>query len=125
MSEDLGRAQVIRPRPRTTPVEFQKPSRALPQDLLREASRRLEIIALLLAGLWTSGVAIKHLLLALQTSDAPPFPRFDVLDWIAALTIVASLGLFYYIRKTQRNPRFVLDLGLAYLVLTAIAIAVM
>jgi eukaryotic-like serine/threonine-protein kinase len=117
-------AQLIGPRPRTTPVARPKTFCALPHDLLREASRRLGIASILLAGLWTAGTALRHLALVVQTNGASPSLRVDVVDWVAGTIGVVSVAVFFYTRKADRNPQLVLDLGLAYLVLTAFAIAV-
>jgi serine/threonine-protein kinase len=115
--------QLIAPRPHTTPVGVPRKARALPNDLLKEASRRLGITSLLLAGLWAAGAALRHLWLVIQSNGGAPSP-FDVVDWIAGVIVLASSALFFDTRRADRNPRFILDLGLAYLVLTAFAFAV-
>ena len=43
-------------------------------------------------------------------------------DAIAAISVVASLGLFAYTRTAHRNPQRILDLGLVYMVLIALAL---
>jgi serine/threonine-protein kinase len=43
-------------------------------------------------------------------------------DAIAALSVLVSLRLFSYTRKGQRDPRSILNLGLAYMVFTAFAL---
>jgi eukaryotic-like serine/threonine-protein kinase len=43
-------------------------------------------------------------------------------DWISAVSIATSLGLYFFAKNTRRDPRFVLDLGLVYLMLSALAI---
>jgi eukaryotic-like serine/threonine-protein kinase len=98
--------------------------RVLPPDLLREASRRLGVTAFLLAGLWLAGAVLRHLALAFQADGAPPSLQPDHVDWIAGAIILASVGVVLYTRQADRHPRFVLDLGLGYLVLTAFAIAI-
>jgi eukaryotic-like serine/threonine-protein kinase len=96
-------------------------SRPVPEDLLRRASRRLEIIALLAAVVWTASTILYHVVdrageagwWGLQSSDA-----------LAASAVVMSLALFVYARRASADPRFVLDLGLAYLVAMALISAV-
>jgi serine/threonine-protein kinase len=44
------------------------------------------------------------------------------MDAIAGASVLASLALFFYTRKHDRDPRFMLDLGLAYMVFTAFGI---
>jgi hypothetical protein len=108
--------------PGTPPVRSNpKRIRTLPPDLLREASRRLGITSLLLAGLWAAGALLRHLTLLLQADGGPP--GVDVVDVIASVVVLASLALFVYTTRAGRSPHFVLDLGLAYLVLTGFAIA--
>ena len=104
--------QLIAPRPHTTPVGVPRKARALPNDLLKEASRRLGITSLLLAGLWAAGAALRHLWLVIQSNGGAPFP-FDVVDWIAGVIVLASSALFFDTCRPDRNPRFILDLGLA------------
>ncbi len=108
--------------PTTTPTSLDSAgkARALPDDLLREASQRLGIMALLGATLWISGTVLGHL--AAQTMGASA--RLDVTDAIAAASALVSLALFFYTRARERDPRFILDLGLAYMVLTALAIGI-
>jgi tRNA A-37 threonylcarbamoyl transferase component Bud32 len=99
--------------------------RALPADLLREASRRLGVMSLLAAALWLVGSVLDHLALRVMTHGGPRWLRLDADDAIAGVSVLVSLGLFFYTRKADRDPRFVLDLGLAYMVLTAAAIGLM
>ena len=65
--------RLIGPPPRSTPAELKKTAgrrRALPDDLLREASRRLKITALLLGALWVLATVADHLALrALYPGD--------------------------------------------------------
>ncbi len=99
--------------------------RALPDDLLREASRRLGIMSLIGAVLWVVGTVLDHLAVRAMSHGDPRWLDFRTPDTIAVLSVVASLSLFFYTRKADRNPRFILDLGLAYLVLTALALGVL
>ncbi len=46
------------------------------------------------------------------------------IDAVAAASVLISLGLFFYLRK-QRDPAFVMDLSLVYLVVMAFALGVM
>ena len=116
--------KLIGPVPATTPAPelTRGQRRALPDDVLREASRRLGILALLGAALWTVATAMGYLLEA----RSHPGGGFDVGlgDAIAGGSVIMSLALFLYSRDRDRHrdPRSVLDLGLAYLVVTAFAI---
>jgi eukaryotic-like serine/threonine-protein kinase len=99
--------------------------RALPGDLLRDASRRLGVLCLVAAGLWALGSGLGHLAARSMSHGDPQWLRLGVPDAIAASAIVASLLLFVYTRKPNRDPRGILDLGLAYLVLTAVDLGFM
>ncbi|HEV8151171.1 MAG TPA: hypothetical protein VGP61_13395, partial [Gemmatimonadales bacterium] len=90
--------------------------RGLPDDLLRDASRRLAVVALLGAILWIVGPGLDHL--ALGTPLGPP-------DVIAAVSAAFSFALFLYTRWSTRSPGFLLDLGLCYQILTAAAIGLL
>jgi serine/threonine-protein kinase len=94
--------------------------RAIPDDLLRDASRRLAVIALLGATLWVAGTVLGHLA-AYPNIGAQAF-RFEFPDAIAAASALLSLALFFYAHHNHRSPRFVLDLGLVYMIVTALAI---
>ncbi|HEU5042346.1 MAG TPA: hypothetical protein VFT84_16070, partial [Gemmatimonadales bacterium] len=104
---------------RTTPGR----GRPLPEDLLRQASRRVEIIALIGATLWVTGPAMGHV--TLFAAGDPRWAQFLPLDAIALLSIATSLALYLYIRSGPRRPALVMDLALVYMVLVAFAIGVM
>ncbi|MEP6687343.1 MAG: serine/threonine-protein kinase [Gemmatimonadales bacterium] len=99
--------------------------RRLPDDLLRQASRRLQILTLIAATLWILGPALGHLALHLAEPGTGEWTRFRVLDGIALFACATSIGLYFYLRRTTRDPAFVLDLSLVYLVVTAIDLGVM
>ncbi len=98
------------------------PARPLPDDLLREASRRLGILALTGAGLWTLATLLDHLAVRVMSHNDPRVEYSRTTDAIAATSVLISLALYFYTRKGDRNPRTVLDLGLVYLVLTSLAL---
>jgi eukaryotic-like serine/threonine-protein kinase len=99
--------------------------RALPPDLLRQASRRLEILALVGGTLWILGPALGHLALALTDPGNPHWARFGATETICAAGFLVSLALFVYIRTRKPDPAFVLDLGLFYMVACAAASGLM
>lgn len=96
--------------------------RALPDDLLRDASRRLGVMSLVAAGLWTLGSVLGHLAGRSMSHGDPQWLHLGVPDAIAGSSVVASVLLFFYTRERDRDPRGILDLGLAYMVLTAVAL---
>src|SRR5690349_24111542 len=110
-----------------TPAELQTaPGRArrLPDDLLRQATRRLQILALLAAALWFLGPILGHLALHFATPGDMRVHRFGFIDAVAAVGFVTSVALYFMLRYTRRSPEFVINLGLVYLVLTAIDLGV-
>ena len=120
--------QLIGPVDSSTSVEPGIPRdrvRPLPYDLLKEASRRLEIMALLAAMLWVFGTVGDRIALLALTHGNRIWLHGQTTDIIAAISVLASLALFFYIRKGDRDPRFILDLGLVYMVFTAAALGLM
>lgn len=117
--------QLIGPQPVSTPAGLTRSrsrSRDLPDDLLRAASLRLGIMSLLFATLWVVGVTGGHL--AARALGSPRWKELDIGDGIALVSVLLSVALFAFTRRrADRDPRFILDLGLVYLVATAFALA--
>ncbi|HKA90177.1 MAG TPA: serine/threonine-protein kinase [Haliangiales bacterium] len=118
----MADAQRIGPVPRSTPAEsraLRARRRELPDDLLREASRRLRILSLLGAVLWPVGWGLDQVVRrTIERADPPPV-HSHAADAIAGASVLVSLALYFYSRKPDRDPRRILDLGLAYMVLIA------
>jgi eukaryotic-like serine/threonine-protein kinase len=110
--------QLIGPLARTTPAGDVARRRRVPADLVREASQRLGVLALIGTALWTIAPSVAHL----RSGD---LARFHPGDAIGLGCVLVSLGLFLYSRGPRRDPHFVLDLGLAYLVFVALALALL
>src|SRR4051812_44733277 len=86
---------------RDTPAELKSSAgrpRPIPSDLLRQASRRLQIMALVGAGLWTFGVGLGHLAFHSIDPQDPRWARINATDLIAAGSVALSLSLFFYLR---------------------------
>jgi serine/threonine-protein kinase len=96
--------------------------RALPDDFLREASARLGIMSLVAAGLWVVGTLLGRIAMHSMQGDASIGLRLTMGDVIAAVSVLASLLLFGYTRRPNRDPQRILNLGQAYMVLTALAL---
>jgi eukaryotic-like serine/threonine-protein kinase len=117
--------RLIGPVPPTTSARMSSSGRrrrALPADLLRDASRRLGIMSLVACGLWTLGSVLGHLAVRSMSHGDPQWRRLGGPDAIAALSVLVSLLLFSYTRKDDRDPESILNLGLAYMVFTAFAL---
>ncbi|MBA3445582.1 MAG: serine/threonine protein kinase [Gemmatimonadales bacterium] len=121
----MTQAKLICQRPKETPADSKsapKQPRRLPADLLRQVSRRLQIIALIGAGLWFLAPALAHFAFHALNPDDPRWTELQASDVIAAASIAVSLALYFFLRKSGRNPAHVMDLGLAYMVVTAFAL---
>ena len=94
-------------------------SRGLPADLLQDASRRLGIMSLVGAVIWLMASGLDHLALREMSHGKIGLAEMQVSDAIAGASVLVSVAVFLYTRKSARDPRLVLDLGLAYMVLTA------
>ena len=89
----------------------------IPYDLLQEGSRRLGIMSLVGAALWTLATSLYHI------AGATSIPTFRLIDAISVACALVSVALFAYTRREAKNPQFILDLGLAYMVLMSLGIA--
>ncbi|HKT61039.1 MAG TPA: serine/threonine-protein kinase [Gemmatimonadales bacterium] len=97
----------------------------LPDDLLREATVRLGILARVWAGLYVIGIAMNDLvapLLHLPMHDLIPWGR--PADVVGVLSIALSVWLWRYTRRLSCRPRLALDLALGYEVLLALGIGI-
>jgi hypothetical protein len=114
---------LIGPEPRSTPADPTSRGgspRQLPADLLREASRRLGILALTGAALWVSGPILEKLARRTMNPGDPSWRALGVPDLISLVGLLASLLMYWYSRKPNRRPERVLDGGLFYLVFTGL-----
>ena len=121
---DLG---LIGPVPGTTPPELRTSHvgvRDLPDDLLREATQRLRIMALLGAALWTIGPILGHLAGRAMAGGELQWLRLGATDAISAVCMALSLMLYWYTRR-ERDPRLMLNVSLGYLIFTAFALSLM
>jgi len=117
--------QLIRPVVVRTPPELavtRSHFRPLPYDLLKEASNRLGILCLLAAVLWVVATGLDHIAMKAMGMTEK---GLQMSDYIAGLSVIVSLSLYWYSRKDLREPQFILDLGLIYMVYTAAALGVM
>jgi eukaryotic-like serine/threonine-protein kinase len=99
--------------------------RRLPPDLLRQASRRLATLALVATVLWTVATGLGHLAFHATNPGDPRWAQVLPTDIIAMGGALTSFGLFLYIRRGDHDPEFVMDLGLAYLVVSAAIIGIL
>jgi eukaryotic-like serine/threonine-protein kinase len=119
---------LVGPRPISTPADLKRSrgrGRDLPEDLLRAATMRLGVMSALFAALWVVGEVLGHVSALVLDPGSQRWLQFDAGDAIAAAAVVVSIALFAYTRKTKREPKSVLDLGLWYMVFTCLALGVM
>src|SRR6266511_1379475 len=110
-----------------TPATQARAERAdeLPDDLLREATHRLGLLAAVWAGLFVIGIVMNDVvapLLDIPMRELIPWDR--PADVVAVLSIAASVWLWRYTRRLTCKPRKALDLALVYEVLLALGVGV-
>ncbi|HEX9128824.1 MAG TPA: serine/threonine-protein kinase [Gemmatimonadaceae bacterium] len=121
----ISHHRLIAPPPSSTPADLTRSlgrPRELPDDLLKEASLRLGIMSLLFAVLWIVGLTAGHLAARALYPNNPIWKHVDITDVIGVASAILSASLFVYTRRGERDPRFILDLGLWFLVFTALAL---
>lgn len=124
----MPEAKLIGQRQRETPSDSRTlpgQTRPLPADLLRQASKRLQILALIGASLWALGPGLGHLALYVTNPADPRWAQFGVTDAIAAVSILIGLSLYAYLRNRDHDPAFIMNLALVYLIICAAGIALM
>ena len=108
---------LIGPRPISTPSSLKRSGpRTLPEDLLRDASRRLGVMSLLVGSVWIIAVLAAHL--AMRAVGAPRWQTLGITDGICVVAVIVSLALYGFTRG-NRDPNSVLNLGLGYMVFLA------
>jgi eukaryotic-like serine/threonine-protein kinase len=126
----MPESKLIAPVPEATPAGSSLARDRIwqvPYDVLKEASKRLEVMSLLAAVLWflatgADKIAIFAMSNGAMSNGKRVWGQEPMTDVIAGISIAASLGLFFYIRKGDRDPQFILDVGLVYMVLTGTAL---
>jgi len=99
--------------------------RPLPDDLLRQATRRVEIMALVAAVLWTLAPALSHLALYLTNPSDPRLSIFNRVNLIAGGCVLLSLSMYAYLRTGRRDPERVMDLALLFMVAMTFSMGVL
>jgi serine/threonine-protein kinase len=82
-------------------------------------------MALLAGALWVIGTLLDHLVPWLVNHSDPHWSVLGPSDAFAAVNVVVSLALFVHARRPGRDPWRSLDLGLVYMVFTALSLGVM
>ena len=111
---------LIQPLPPATPTSAstaRTSDRALPADVLREASDRIAIMALLAAVLWVVATILWHLTWP-YFHPGQSWRGLSTPDAVVAVAAISSLALYFYIRKADKPPEFFLKLSLGYMIFT-------
>src|SRR4051794_8517983 len=124
----MAQAQLIGQRPRETPAESSSASgqpRRLPADLLRQASKRLQTLALIAAVLWILGPMLGHVADTVLNRGQHGWGSVRTVDIIASISVIVSLALYFYLRRADRDPQLVMNLGLGFMIAMAFDLGVM
>lgn len=79
-------------------------------------------MSLLSAALWVLGTVLYHIVDRVIGKSDTRWLTFQPSDAISAVSVLVSLALFVYTRRSKRNPQFILDLGLVYMVIMSLAV---
>ncbi|HEX6573536.1 MAG TPA: serine/threonine-protein kinase, partial [Gemmatimonadaceae bacterium] len=96
-------------------------TRAIPQDLLREASQRLAVMCLMAGVLWIVATVLWHVTWP-SLHPGQKWPGVQASEWLGYASGVASFVLWFAIRRQQWRPEVFLKIGLAYMILTCFSI---
>jgi hypothetical protein len=102
----------------------------LPEDVLRDAARRLGVLCLISALAWSANLLLLNYVYAvpgtLAAGRVASYWKWRTLyDAVITLNVLGSLGLFWFTRHNTRRPQFILDLALVYEVLTALSVGIL
>lgn len=98
-------------------------SRALPLDLLQQASRRFRLICLIGVGLWAANLFVFHVVAPALGWMGRDQVKSGQIDIAASILISISTLLYFLSRRKEDDPRRLLNVGLVYQVVTCAAIA--
>lgn len=100
-------------------------AKALPNDILQQASRRLSIAALLISVMYGVAWLLGRAVLSRVFEGRVDQDLTLGADLIVLASIGISLGLCHFARKGDRDPQVTLDIGLAYMVAIAISLSLL
>ncbi len=114
---------MVRPEPTTpgTMTSARSKKREIPTDLLREASQRLGLIALIAGPLWIVATILWHVTWE-PLHPGLEWPGIKPPELLGYAVGVGSFGLWLFIKRSHRSPEFFLNLGLAYMIFTCACI---
>jgi serine/threonine-protein kinase len=111
--------------PITSPATGAGGAEALPDDLAEEATGRLRIVALVMAGLWGIGITVNHLIFPyLDLRPEQIVPWTPVSDLVGMVSIAVSAGVYAVAPRVARDPERLAVLAIGYEVAVALGIGV-
>ena len=113
--------KIIQPRDETPLPGVRQPLAAtrLPDDLLSEHIQRVAIAGAVGAGLWLFGLVMDAIVMPLTLGTRPP----ALMITTDILGVLVSAALFAFIRHSSYAPQLKADVGLMFMVLNALAVA--
>jgi len=111
-------------------IRTQTGRQALPDDLLQEATQRLGVVCLVIAGLLAVNFLVVHFVYpmpgTLSQEQLPLHREWQrAFDLVGAVMLLISLALYWYTRVSRRSPKFLLDLALVYEVVIAFEVGLL
>ena len=79
-------------------------------------------MSLLAAGLWIVATVLYHIVDRLVGQSDASWMAWQPSDAISVACVAVSLALFFYSRRSSRDPQFILNLGLGYMVFMSLAV---
>ncbi len=93
----------------------------LSDDLISEQVKRLEVVSAVAAGMWAFGLLMDQVLVPLFVGPGAPLAH----GVIALVAIVASAGMFLYVKYADHRSATKMDVGLGFMLLNAFFIALL
>ena len=115
MSDPRLIGPVIRTAPEWHKRLFGRYARPLPDDLLRDASRRLHVLSALFIVLWVVGTVLYRLDLHIQQPESDRWISWQVDDWFSVAGVLVAIAFYFFSRKPAHDPKLVINLGLVFL----------
>src|SRR5262245_47694981 len=97
-----GKRMIRRLRESSATLSSGTGTRRVPVDVLRQASRRLQVMALVATVLWVIGPTLRHVALHVMHPRDPRWDRFLPFDGVAAVSSALSFALYWFLRRRDR-----------------------
>lgn len=121
----MSQPGLLDPLPTTSPASGAAGAESLPDELASEAAGRLRVAAMVMLGLWITGLVVNHLIapsLGLRPDQVVPWP--PIADILAVGCIALSAAVYYLAPRASHEPERLAVVAMAYEVAVAFAIGV-